>query len=164
MDEGPAHLRLVLACGRVAGGTVPIRRAIVCSGVQGRGRTPRFKRQPTRRHPGGRGATGALPHRSRRRPATGRKPRPTGLFRAGRRSSPLVAKAPKNQDGSFFYPAYMGPSGLARAGPQGDQEGRLGRGARAPRRVVPIGRAQEADPSARRSLTDPAAVMVRSGS
>ena len=57
------------------------------------------------------------------------------------------------QDTRFFFPAYMGPFGLARAGLHGAQEGRLGRGARARRRVVPVGRAEETDQAARRSLT-----------
>ena len=113
----------------------------------------------------------ASPRRSRRSPTAG--PRSSC-----RRCSPCTAAAPRprpkgdyiqyphsimvkvdesdrralEQDSRFFYPAYLGPSGwlgLDFTAPKG----RLGRGARAGRRVVPDGRAQEAHPAARRSLT-----------
>ena len=66
------------------------------------------------------------------------------------------------QDSRFFYPGLHGPVGLAGPGLHGDAEGRLGRGPRTRRRVVPVGRAEETHQAARRSLTRHAAAMVRS--
>ena len=58
------------------------------------------------------------------------------------------------QDERFFYPAYLGPLGLAGVGPH-RRQGRLGRGARAGRRVIPDRRPEEIDQATRRSRLSP---------
>ena len=129
--------------------------ATTTSGWRKCARSPCASRRPSRRSPG----AGRCSACRRSSSCTAAASRATPKASTSSTPHSILVKVDDSdrkaleQDTRFLLSRVHGPIRLARPRPHSEEEDRLGRGGRTDRRVVPNGRAEEADQAARRSLT-----------